>query len=79
VTVTEGQKIRIRDEYHWARGATGTIMIHPANKSLTRAVQARIGEKIFVWVKFDVAQIDADGDGPYIEAEIDLDFLDNPQ
>jgi len=74
--VNEGQRVKVRDDYHWANGAIGTVLIHPANKSLTRTVKARIGEKAFVWIKFDSGQIDADGDGPYGEAEIDLDFVE---
>ena len=30
---------------------------------------------LFYWVKFDEPQLDADGDGPYHEAEIDSDYL----
>jgi hypothetical protein len=77
MTVHEGQRVRIIETYHWAGGMTGSIMMHPANRSLTRQVKARLEEKTFVWVKFDHPQIDADGDGPYGEAEIDLAFLVN--
>lgn len=65
MTVHEGQRIRIRQDYHWARGATGSVLLHPFNSLLTRRVKARSGEKTFVWVQFDEAQIDTDGDGPY--------------
>jgi hypothetical protein len=36
------------------------------------------GEPIlFYWVRFDEAQYDADGDGPYASAAIDARFLES--
>jgi len=74
--VHEGQQVRISENYHWAKGATGAILMHPANGTLTRKVKARIGEIVFVWIRFDNAQLDGEGDGPYTEAEIDLAFVE---
>jgi hypothetical protein len=77
MSIREGQRVRITETYHWAGGATGEIMLHPANRSLTRKVRARVGEKTFVWIKFDNPQVDSDGDGPYRQAEVDLEFIEN--
>jgi hypothetical protein len=52
-------------------------MVHPANQSITRKVKARVGEVTFVWIKFDHPQVDADGQGPYGQAEIDLAFVES--
>ncbi len=40
-----------------------------------REVESLRGILSFYWVKFDEPQLDADGDGPYHEAEIDSDYL----
>jgi hypothetical protein len=78
-----GQRVLVGTEYHWAKGALGTVRaLSPHVATLARrwnghvrAVPARQGVLHFVWVVFDAPQIDADGDGPYVEAEIDTRFL----
>jgi len=40
-----------------------------------REVASLKGVLIFHWVEFDHPHRDADGDGPYLEAEIDSDYL----
>jgi hypothetical protein len=78
-----GSRIKISDNYHWAKNATG-IIIQPPNvivemsdgwKGNVREVKSLKGILLFYWVKFDEPQIDADGDGPYQEAEIDSNFI----
>jgi hypothetical protein len=81
-----GDRVRISPNFHWAQSATGTIsMPHPEvatfssslwnDDGVSRQVQTQKGEKTSYWVQFDEPQIDADGDGPYRGAEIDVDAL----
>ncbi len=48
--------------------ADGWVGIH-------REVSSLEGMLIFYWIKFDLPQMDSDGDGPYDEAEIDANYL----
>jgi hypothetical protein len=80
---TVGSRVKISEDYHWAKNAIGEIM-QPPNfivemsegwKGNVREVKSLQGVLSFYWVKFDEPQIDADGDGPYYEAEIDANYL----
>ena len=80
-----GDKVRLCGAGQGFRiGTTGTIDFPPKVDILTsdfgenyfRKVQTPKGEAIFVWVVFDQPQIDADGDGPYAETEINIDYLE---
>jgi hypothetical protein len=44
-------------------------------RGLHREVPSLRGTLIFYWVRFDQPHRDADGDGPYSEAEIESDYL----
>jgi hypothetical protein len=44
-------------------------------RGLRREVPSLRGTLIFYWVRFDRPHHDADGDGPYSEAEIESDYL----
>jgi len=78
-----GDRVRISEQYHWARGATGTIAMPPEAvvsmgngwQGPWRIVEALRGPLRFYWVEFDKPQRDTDGDGPYFGAEIDSAFL----
>jgi hypothetical protein len=69
--------------YHWAQGVLGTVKNPPDHilamadgwSGHTRKVQAVRGTMLFHWISFDHPQLDADGDGPYNEAEVDVEFL----
>ena len=62
----------------WANGATGTVSDPPsAVASLAdgwagpvRTVSTTHGSQSFYWIVLDEARVDADGDGPYRQAEI---------
>src|SRR5260370_42227675 len=77
-------RVRVSTEHHWARGASATICAPPLSvvsvaegwTGLTRTVESLRGPLTFYWVQFDEPQRDADGDGPYIEAEIEAVALD---
>lgn len=78
-----GDRIRISEDYDWAKSELGTIMQPPGYvvnfadgwDGNHRNVPSLKGLLVFYWVKFDQSQIDTDGDGPYDEAEIDSDYL----
>ena len=80
---SRGDRIRVSADYHWAKGAIGTVMQPPdyiVNMSdgwegIYRKVSSLKGMLTFYWISFDKGQIDADGDGPYGEAEIDFNYL----
>lgn len=74
----------IRSEYHWAKGALGTVSAPPdflismaqGWDGHVRTIQGRTQTLYFLWVVLDTPQNDADGDGPYSAAEIDTRFLE---
>lgn len=68
-----GQRVCVSLTYHWAQGARGTIASTPG---WPRTVEARGEPILFYWVRFDEAQYDPDGDGPYVSAEIDAQHLE---
>jgi hypothetical protein len=78
-----GSRVIISSAYHWAKGAVGTINQPPAKvreiagdwKDLRRTVQGVKGPMTFYWVNFDVPQLDADGDGPFVGGEIDSAYF----
>lgn len=82
-TFSIGSRVSISENYHWAKNAIGTISKPPEVvqemsdgwKGNVREVKSLKGVLLFYWVKFDEPQIDADGDGPYQEAEIDSNFI----
>lgn len=87
MTYNVGDRVRISTRSTWARGATGTIGVPPETigeilgdespyDGCRRFVRGRKGLVEFYWVIFDEAQIDADGDGLYPEAEIEADELE---
>jgi hypothetical protein len=73
-------RIRISDDFFWAKGATGTIS-HPPTEvtsisgswdgGLTRQEHSELGRATVYWVRFDEPQLDAEGDGPYRAGSID--------
>jgi hypothetical protein len=74
-----GDKVSISKDFHWAKGATGTIAQPPDavtaiggrwDGGLTKSVSTARGPVTVYWVWFDEPQRDADGDGPYSGGEI---------
>ena len=74
-----GDRVRVADDFFWARGATGTIAAPPDavtsisgewNDGLTRTELSALGKHTVYWVWFDEPQHDADGDGPYRGGQI---------
>jgi len=83
-----GDRVRISTKFTWARGATGTVDIPPVGVDdilvddiayegrHRRIVSGRKGPIEMYWVVSDEPQIDADGDGPYAEAEFAVDEIE---
>ena len=72
-------KVRVSNDFFWAKGAVGTITEPPAevvalsglwDGNLTRQEKSALGVNTVYWVWFDVPQLDADGDGPYRAGQI---------
>ena len=84
MTFSVSDRVRVSAEHHWAGGATATICLPPPSvisfasgwTGLIRTVDSLRGPLEFYWVRFDEPQRDADGDGPYQEAEIEADALE---
>lgn len=74
-----GDRVKIADDFFWAKGATGTISTPPEqviaisgpwDEGLTRQEVSALGTHAVYWVWFDEPQRDADGDGPYRAGQI---------
>ena len=73
-----GDRVRVVETGFWANGVTGTVAQPPAPvvslaegwRGHVRTVATTDGPRPFYWVVLDEARRDADGDGPYREAEI---------
>jgi hypothetical protein len=69
-----GDRVRVSDDFFWAKRAIGTISAPPDavtslsgawDGGLTRQESSALGTHTVYWVWFDEPQLDADGDGPY--------------
>jgi len=74
-----GDRVRVSDDFFWAKGAKGTISVPPDavtnlsgawDRGLTRQETSALGTHIVYWVWFDEPQFDADGDGPYSGGQV---------
>jgi hypothetical protein len=77
--LSAGDKVRISQDFFWAKGATGWIAAPPSavtalsgpwEGGLTRQEVSALGTNTVYWVWFDEPQYDADGDGPYRGGQI---------
>lgn len=64
-------RVRITQDYTWGQGAIGTI-----DTGVPNIVEGVKGNIYCYSVRFDIPQIDADGDGPYVLATIESDYLE---
>ncbi len=77
-----GDRVKISNDYHWAKNATGQIskcqfLLEDEEwiENCYRDVESLKGKIRFYWIKFDSPHFDVDGDGPYSEAEIELEYI----
>jgi hypothetical protein len=72
--LSAGDRIRVSEEFFWAKGAIGRIALPPDvvtalsgpwDDGLTHQEIRALGTNTVYWVWFDEPQFDADGDGPY--------------
>lgn len=83
VAYLPGARVVVSEESPWAQGALATIAEPPPPvRDLTgewvgcrRVVGSLKGPLVCYWVVFDSPHYDADGDGPYTEAELPDDLL----
>ena len=75
---SEGDRVRVSDDFFWAKSATGIVSAPPDEiralsgdwDGLTRLETSALGNNTVYWVWFDQPQHDADGDGPYRGGQI---------
>lgn len=79
-----GDRVRVSDDFTWAKGVTGRIGEPPGlvgtyqgPDKYYRETEGVKGIITTYWVVFDRPQLDADGDGPYSEAEIPEQYLNS--
>jgi hypothetical protein len=74
-----GNRVRVSQDFFWAKGAIGTISEPPDavvsvsgawDGNLTRQEKSALGTHTAYWVWFDEPQLDAEGDGPYRGGQI---------
>ncbi len=81
---TEGTHVRVLPNPAWPNGAVGTVRPFPdyvaalcgGADGCSRVVQGARRPLTMVWVVFDQAVRDGDGDGPYSEGEIQSEYLE---
>jgi hypothetical protein len=77
-----GDRVNISSAHSWAGGISGVISTPSVNfedeETILpfRDIRTPHGTKRLYWVTFDSPCYDADGDGPYSEAEIDSKYLE---
>lgn len=81
-----GDKVHIKGHWNFPSDCNGIVCEPPEFAvqlvassepwdGFTRIVQSRKGPIEFYWIKFDVPQIDGDGDGPYPEGEVEAEYI----
>ena len=81
---TEGTRVRVLPHPFWPDGAVGTVRRFPGyatelcggSDGCSRVVQGARRPLTMVWVVFDQAVRDSEGDGPYVEGEILTEYLE---
>jgi hypothetical protein len=78
-----GDRIKVSNNYHWAKNATGEISEYPFEfeeenwiENFYRDVETLKGKIRFYWVKFDRSQFNADREGLFWGGEIESEYLE---
>lgn len=80
---TDGTRVEVLPHPFWPDGAVGTVRPFPSyvtelcgdTDGCTRVFRGARGPLVMVWVVFDEATRDGEGDGPYREGEILAEHL----
>ncbi len=81
-----GDKVYVKGNWNFPNDCKGTISYPPEDavqlvedqnpwEGIHRFVQGRKARIEFFWVKFDEPQMDGDGDGPYLEGEVEAECI----
>lgn len=73
-----GDRVRVSPMYPWAKGVTATVIggLQGDSMKYCRKVYTNDGLRTFYFVAFDQPQVDEEGDGPYIGAEIESSYIE---
>jgi len=73
-----GDRVRVSPKFPWAKGVTATIIggLQGDRMKFRRIVPSGDGPRVFYFVAFDQPQVDDEGGGPYIGAEIESSYLE---
>jgi len=73
-----GDRVRVSPLCPWAKGVSATVIGGVLGDAMKyrRIVPANDGLRIFYFLAFDQPQVDEEGDGPYIGAEIESHYLE---
>ena len=73
-----GDRVRVSPQCPWAKGVNATVIggVLGDARKYSRIVPAADGMRIFYFLAFDQPQIDDQGDGPYIGAEIESRYVE---
>ena len=79
-----GDRVRVRRDPHFPPGPSfpaepfGTVQNYPGTAQPYREIASPTGAHRFYWIEFESPQVDADGDGPYVSAEVNVKYLESP-
>jgi hypothetical protein len=73
-----GDRVRVLPHCPWAKGVTATIIggLQGDSMKFRRIVAASDGTRVYYFLAFDEPQLDEIGDGPYIGAEIESQYIE---
>ena len=73
-----GDRIRISSAFSWAKGVTATVMggVQGDRMKYSRVIYTSDSRLVFYFVAFDQPQVDDNGDGPYVGAEIEARYIE---
>ena len=77
-----GDRVRVRRDPHFPPGPFpaepfGTVRNYPGTSQPFREIDSPTGAHRFDWIEFESPQVDADGDGPYESAEVNVKYLES--
>jgi hypothetical protein len=73
-----GDRVRVLPQCPWAKGVTATVIggLQGDSMKYRRIVACGDGPRIYYFLAFDQPQMDNEGAGPFIGAEIEARYLE---